>query len=73
MTPLAHCGRLDRRSHLMEIAGLEALVPAKLVNYEGKERKGSRHEQHRTVFGGQLFCVLLSGSHGGGGAGDHHL
>ena len=72
-TPLAHRGRLDRPSHLMEIAGLKALVPAKHVNYQGKERMGIRHEQHRTVFGSQLFCVLLSGSHGGGGAGDQRL
>jgi hypothetical protein len=38
MTPLAHRVRLDRHSHLMEIARLEVLVPAKLVNM--REKKG---------------------------------
>ena len=52
MTPLAHCGRLNRRSHLMEIAGLEALVPAKLVNM--REKKGRVADMSST----ELYLVV---------------
>jgi hypothetical protein len=52
MTPLAHCGRLNRRSHLMEIAGLKALVTAKLVNM--REKKGRVADMSST----ELYLVV---------------
>lgn len=52
MTPLAHRARLDRHSHRMEIAGLEALVPAKLVNM--REKKGRLADMSST----ELYLVV---------------
>jgi len=46
MTPQVYRARLDRRSHLMEIAGLEALVPAKLVNILRRIPRSVHSETH---------------------------
>lgn len=39
MTPQAYRARLHRRSLLIKLAGLEALVPAKLVNMREKKER----------------------------------